>query len=161
MKTYIVFVYKKFIGGQENSIYKVSAASEESAVAKAKGRIFPRMMQANWWKLPSLTFAGGDDMSKVLSDFYISVANASTDNEVSQAIETFIQTVAQNTASQNPITSETAPLYAAAYHVLYESVYRMLSDEDKKAVDNLVARAVIETQCVSFGKPVDLGGTYG
>ena len=88
-----------------------------------------------------------------LSDFYISVANASTDNEVSQAIETFIQTVAQNTASQNPITSETAPLYAAAYHVLYESVYRMLSDEDKKAV--------IETQCVSFGKPVDLGGTYG
>ena len=109
-------------------------------------------MQANWWKLPSLTFAGGDDMS-ALSDFYISVANASTDNEVSQAIETFIQTVAQNTASQNPITSETAPLYAAAYHVLYESVYRMLSDEDKKAVDNLVARAVIETQCVSFGKP--------
>lgn len=100
-------------------------------------------------------------MSKVLSDFYISVANASTDNEVSQAIETFIQTVAQNTASQNPITSETAPLYAAAYHVLYESVYRMLSDEDKKAVDNLVARAVIETQCVSFEKPVDLGGTYG
>ena len=117
-------------------------------------------MQANWWKLPSLTFAGGDDMS-ALSDFYISVANASTDNEVSQAIETFIQTVAQNTASQNPITSETAPLYAAAYHVLYESVYRMLSDEDKKAVDNLVARAVIETQCVSFEKPVDLGGTYG
>ena len=40
MKTYIVFVYKKFISGQENSIYKVSAASEESAVAKAKGRIF-------------------------------------------------------------------------------------------------------------------------
>ncbi len=83
------------------------------------------MMQANWWKLPSLTFAGGDDTSKVLSDFYISVANASTDNEVSQAIETFIQTVAQNTASQNPITSETAPLYAAAYHVLYESCFPM------------------------------------
>lgn len=96
-----------------------------------------------------------------LSDFYISVANASTDNEVSQAIETFIQTVAQNIASQNPITSETVPLYAVAYHALYESTYRMLSDEDKKAVDNLVARAAIETQCVSFGKPVDLGGTYG
>lgn len=96
-----------------------------------------------------------------LSDFHISVANASTKDEVSQAIETFIQTVAQNTASQNPITSETAPLYAAAYHVLYESVYRMLSNEEKKAVDNLVARTAIETQCVSIGKPVDLGGTYG
>lgn len=96
-----------------------------------------------------------------LSDFYISVANASTDNEVSQAIETFIQTVAQNTASQNPITSETAPLYAAAYHSLYVSVYEMLSDEGKRAVDSLVTRTEIETKCISFGKPVDLGGTYG
>ena len=96
-----------------------------------------------------------------LSDFYISVANASTDNEVSQAIETFIQTVAQNTASQNPITSETAPLYVAAYHSLYVSVYEMLSDEGKRAVDSLVTRTEIETKCISFGKPVDLGGTYG
>ena len=97
-----------------------------------------------------------------LSDFYISVANASTDNEVSQAIETFIQTVAQNIASQNPITSETVPLYAAAYHALYESTYRMLSNEEKKAVDNLVARIDIETQCDSIGKLDDyLGGTYG
>lgn len=40
MKTYIVFVHMKLTSGQENSIYKVSAASEESAVAKAKGRIF-------------------------------------------------------------------------------------------------------------------------
>lgn len=97
-----------------------------------------------------------------LSEFYISVANASTDNEVSQAIETFIQTVAQNIASQNPITSETVPLYAAAYHALYESTYRMLSNEEKKAVDNLVARTAIETQCDSIGKLVDyLGGTYG
>lgn len=96
-----------------------------------------------------------------LSDFYISVANASTKDEVSQAIETFIQTVAQNIASQNHITSETVPLYAVAYHMLYESTYRMLSDEEKKAVDNLVARAVVETKCVSIEKPVDLGGTYG
>lgn len=96
-----------------------------------------------------------------LSDFYISVANASTDNEVSQAIETFIQTVAQNIASQNPITSETVPLYAAAYHALYESTYRMLSDEGKKAADILVAQTVVGTKCVSIGKPVDLGGTYG
>lgn len=59
-----------------------------------------------------------------LSDFYISVANASTNDEVSQAIKTFIQTVAQNIASQNPITSETAPLYAAAYkmHFMKESI---------------------------------------
>lgn len=96
-----------------------------------------------------------------LSDFYISVANASTDNEVSQAIETFIQTVAQNIASQNPITSETVPLYAVAYHALYESTYRMLSNEEKKAVDILVAQTVVGTKCVSIGKPVDLGGTYG
>ena len=40
MKTYILFVHMKLTSGQENSIYKVSAASEESAVAKAKGRIF-------------------------------------------------------------------------------------------------------------------------
>ncbi len=40
MKTYIVFVHMKLTSGQENSIYKVSAASEESAVAKAKGRVF-------------------------------------------------------------------------------------------------------------------------
>ncbi len=40
MKTYIVFVHMKLTSGQENSIYKESAASEESAVAKAKGRIF-------------------------------------------------------------------------------------------------------------------------
>lgn len=40
MKTYIVFVHMKLTSGQENSIYKLSAASEESAVAKAKGRIF-------------------------------------------------------------------------------------------------------------------------
>lgn len=40
MKTYIVFVHMKLTSGQENSIYKVSATSEESAVAKAKGRIF-------------------------------------------------------------------------------------------------------------------------
>lgn len=40
MKTYIVFVHMKLTSVQENSIYKVSAASEESAVAKAKGRIF-------------------------------------------------------------------------------------------------------------------------
>ena len=40
METYIVFVHMKLTSGQENSIYKVSAASEESAVAKAKGRIF-------------------------------------------------------------------------------------------------------------------------
>ena len=40
MKTYIVFVHMKLTSGQENSIYKVSAASEESAVAKAKDRIF-------------------------------------------------------------------------------------------------------------------------
>lgn len=96
-----------------------------------------------------------------LSDFYISVANASTNDEVSQAIKTFIQTVAQNIASQNPITSETAPLYAAAYHALYERVYRMLSDEGKKAADILVAQTVVGTKCVSIGKPVDLGGTCG
>lgn len=41
------------------------------------------------------------------------------------------------------------------------SIYKVSAASEESAVDNLVARAVIETQCVSFGKPVDLGGTYG